>query len=703
MPLPKPHSGETEQEFIDSCMSDLKGEYPDSDQRFAVCMSKWEDKENGAVTVNRAYAILHVKAVKQDSRHITGVATTPTPDRVGDIVEPGGIEFKNPMPLLWQHDSSKPVGHVWFGKANKNGIPFEAQIATIDEPGVLKDRLDEAWQSVKLKLVNGVSIGFRVLDNAIETLKGGGIRYLKSEVMEMSLVTIPANQEATILTIKALDESYLLAASGHKRKGVVRIEANSPGVTGSTATNAKGINMKTIKEQIAAFEATRAAKSAQMVALMEGAGEKGETLDAAQAETYDALDAEVKTIDAHLTRLTALEKANITAAKPAIQPGDTTGAAARIASGPITVTPNVEKGVRMARYAMSLIQGKGNLHSAQEIFQANKRWMDQTPEVLQVLKTAVLAGDSTTTGWASELVYAQDLQADFIEFLRPQTILGKIGGFRRVPFNVRVGSQTGGSTAYWVGQGRPVPVSKLTTSSATLGITKMAGLIAIDDELARSSSPSAELLVRNDLAAQIAQFSDTSFIDPTQGGLTNIQPASVTYGATAVTPSGTNFAAIATDVKAVFAPMITAEIDISQCYWVMTATTALALSLMQTSLGNPQFPTLNINGGTWQGLPVIVSQAALMTGSPDYANMIVLIAPQEIMLADEGGVSISVSNEASIEMLDNPTNRSAGSSVATSMVSMFQTNTLAIKAVRYINWTLRRTAAAQYIRTAAYA
>jgi HK97 family phage major capsid protein len=300
-------------------------------------------------------------------------------------------------------------------------------------------------------------------------------------------------------------------------------------------------------------------------------------------------------------------------------------------------------------------------------------------------------------------VYAQNLQADFIEFLRPQTILGRIAGWRTVPFNMRVGSQTAGSTAYWVGQGRAIPASALATSSATLGITKMAGLLSIDDELARSSSPSAELLVRNDLAAQIAQFSDTSLIDPTQGGQTNIQPVSLTYGVTPTSPSGTNFAAIATDVKAVFSSLITNNIDIAPCVWVMTATTALALSLMQTSLGNPQFPTININGGTWMGLPVVVSQNALMSGSPDYLNMIVLIQPREVFMADDGAITISVSNEASIEMLDNPTNRAAGSSVATTVVSMFQTNSLAIKAVRYINWSKRRTQAVQFIRTAAYA
>jgi HK97 family phage prohead protease len=154
--------------------------------------------------MNRMYSVLDVKSVEDEGRIIRGVATTPSPDRVGDIVEPLGVTFKNPMPLLWQHQSDKPVGFVTFDNPTKSGITFEARIEKTDEPGALKDRLDEAWQSVKLKLVRAVSIGFRSLEHAF--IEGtGGVRFLKSEVMELSLVTIPANADATILSIKQFD------------------------------------------------------------------------------------------------------------------------------------------------------------------------------------------------------------------------------------------------------------------------------------------------------------------------------------------------------------------------------------------------------------------------------------------------------------------------------------------------------------------
>jgi hypothetical protein len=62
--------------------------------------------------LNRAYAVLDIKSFDEDQRIIEGVASTPTVDRVGDIVKPRGAKFSLPMPMLWQHRSGEPIGHV---------------------------------------------------------------------------------------------------------------------------------------------------------------------------------------------------------------------------------------------------------------------------------------------------------------------------------------------------------------------------------------------------------------------------------------------------------------------------------------------------------------------------------------------------------------------------------------------------------------
>src|SRR5690349_5136443 len=135
---------------------------------------------------DRAYSTLEIKAVDDGKRVIRGVATTPSVDRVGDVIDPLGVQFKNPMPFLWQHDHECPVGTVKFDKPTKDGITFEAEFvdpATV-ESASLKDRLQMAWDSVKTGLVRAVSIGFRPLEYSF--MDAGGINYLQTEVYELS-------------------------------------------------------------------------------------------------------------------------------------------------------------------------------------------------------------------------------------------------------------------------------------------------------------------------------------------------------------------------------------------------------------------------------------------------------------------------------------------------------------------------------------
>ena len=135
---------------------------------------------------------------------------------------------------------------------------------------------------------------------------------------------------------------------------------------------------------------------------------------------------------------------------------------------------------------------------------------------------------------------------------------------------------------------------------------------------------------------------------------------------------------------------------------VWIGTTAVAISMMQNALGQPEFSSMNPSGGTFLGYPAIVSQSALMTDSPSGGNLLIFLVPSEIMLADDGGVDIEVSGEASIQMSDTP-NNDATSGTGQSLVSMFQTDSVAIRAIRHVNWGKRRTGAVQFIDDTIYA
>ncbi|MGI9336437.1 MAG: HK97 family phage prohead protease, partial [Gammaproteobacteria bacterium] len=156
--------------------------------------------------MNRAYALLDVKRVDTEARTIEGIASTPEVDRVGDIVEPAGAQFKLPLPLLWQHGHDSPIGDVIEADVTDAGIRIKAKIAQAG----LADYIDRAWTLIKAGLVRGLSIGYRVLDDGAEPLDPkdpwGGLRIEQWELLELSAVTIPANASAGITSVKQLKE-----------------------------------------------------------------------------------------------------------------------------------------------------------------------------------------------------------------------------------------------------------------------------------------------------------------------------------------------------------------------------------------------------------------------------------------------------------------------------------------------------------------
>jgi HK97 family phage major capsid protein/HK97 family phage prohead protease len=636
--------------------------------------------------MQKAYALLTVKSVDADRRVITGIATTPEPDRVGDIIEPFGVTYKNPLPLLLHHDSKLPVGKATFQPPTAQGVAFEASIPHVTADGVVKLRVDEAWDSVKAGLITGVSIGFRPIGDTVEQLKSGGFRFKKIEVGELSLVTIPANMSATILTVKSLD----LAASGLTPSGVtdplpvVRVKKDAPPMT--TA------------EQIASFEAKRAANVAAMNALMSKSD--GSTLDEAQTEEYTTLEREVDSIDGHLPRLRKLATMQVASATP-IAPVTDAKAASELRGGNVprvTITPMLPKGTAFTRAVMAMAAGKGDSYRTLEIA---KQWDSTTPEVKTLIdvmprmemltKAAIAAGTTTDSTWAGPLAVVTPLMNEFLELLRPATLIGRIPGMKYVPFNISIASQTTGGTYGWVGQNKPKPVTKADYSTVTLTFAKAAGIIVLTEELVKLSTPSAENLVRQEMVAGMVQFLDSQFTDPAVAAVANVNPASITNGASTAAASGVTGAAAKADLAARVATFTAAGLPLEGSVWLMSDSNAFGLGLAMNALGQPLFPGVGINGGSIFGIPIVVSNAL--------GTRVVLMHAPSILIADDGAVSIDVSREASVQMDSSPTDTVDATTV---YVSLWQRNLVGLKAERFITWLRARTAAVTYITAAAY-
>ncbi|HTN40832.1 MAG TPA: phage major capsid protein, partial [Asticcacaulis sp.] len=466
----------------------------------------------------------------------------------------------------------------------------------------------------------------------------------------------------------------------------------------------EGMKMKTISEQITAYKGSRDQKQARIDEILKAVADRGETPDAAESEELNTLEAEVDAIDTHVKRLEGQEQRNVKAATPVRGNSTEDGQQSRAAVSVQVKGVNLPKGTAFTRYAMLLAKSRGSLMQAAEMA---KQFHDSTPEVETVLKAAVAAGTTTDSAWAKPLVEYQSMASEFAELLRPQTIIGRIPGLRRVPFNIKIPRQTAGSTAQWVGEGAPKPVSALAFDQITLGHTKLAGIVVLTDELIRFSDPAAEGIVRQDLIDTIVQTMDSDFVNPANAGTTDVKPASITNGVTPVLATGVDADHARADVKALMAMFLAANLSLAGAVWIMTEVQALGLAMMVNALGQREFPTIEINGvsgGTWFGLPVVLSENVTNnpgSGSPITGDgaRIILAKASEILLADDGEVLLDTSREASLQMESAPTNPPVA---ATVMTSLWQMNMVGIRAERFINWAKRRTGAVQYIDRAKY-
>jgi len=647
--------------------------------------------------MNRAYAILNIKAADDagGKRRFSGIASTPSTDRMGDVVEPKGATFKLPIPLLWQHDSRQPIGWVTSAKVTDKGIEVEGEVAQIAEAGPLAERLTEAWQMLKAKLVRGLSIGFNSIESA--RIDGTyGVRFQKWEWLELSAVTIPANQDASILAIKSFDHATLAALG---RKG---LPANPPpGASGTphqpaaggfslSRSQRKGTPMKTITQ----LREERTEKAARMQELMETCKAADRDMDDAEAAEFDGLEADIKQLDGAL-RQARFDALNSAGAKGV--DGSSTAGASR-SRGATIIVRSQDKDEDFAGQAFTrkvIAKALAALEFGNPVAIAQQRWGKTSPTLVNVIKADVAGGGSGSGEWGAELVTADSrFTGDFIEFLYGMTVFDRLP-LTSVPANVTIKGQDGAGTAYWVGESKPIPATALDFSTVNLAPQKVAALAVVSNELLRDSSPAAERLVRDALAQASAQRVDTTFLS-TSAASAGVSPAGILNGLTANVSAGATADDLRDDLAGLLNHFTALKYSMQGLAIVTTPAVAMQIALLRNALGQREFPDTTLNGGTLEGFPVFVGHNV---GTGD----MIMMSTGDIYKIGDSGIAVSISREAMIEQDNAPTGATdTPVGASTKFTSMFQAESTAIKVVRSINFAKRRSSAVAYIGNAAY-
>lgn len=474
--------------------------------------------------------------------------------------------------------------------------------------------------------------------------------------------------------------------------------------------------MNTIAEQIASLEATRKALSERMSEIMQKSMDENRSTDTAESAEFDDADAQIKTIDADLVRFRKMERIQGTTATPAAEQAKAIENVimrpeAGAVRGDVTLktVEKLEPGIAFARQAICLVHAKGD---ADKAFKFAERHYPQSENLVKLFKAqseganieqimrtkaTVPAGTTTDSTWAAPLVYANTTSLDFITWLRPRTLIGQ-AQFRPIPFNVRIPRQTSGGASRWVGQGKSKPVTKFDFDAIFTAFTKVAGITVITEELARFSDPSAEALVRDQLGDTVIERIDSDLFDPDVAAVSGVNPAGLLNGVAAVAgPTSADPDDIRCALLRLWAPWDATFMGARPAYYT-TPGVARFLASMRDALGNTAFPGMTPTGGTLDGVPVRTSQYLANNGG-SAGSPFILVDEAEIYLADDGNVVLSASREATIEMSDAPVGSSSATvtSNGSPFVSMFQTDSIALRAERFIWWGPRRSGAIQWI------
>lgn len=428
-----------------------------------------------------------------------------------------------------------------------------------------------------------------------------------------------------------------------------------------------------------------AEKNQAMQTALSKSAAAGTTPDEDTEKEIQALEKEIAAIEVNIERtkkqIAAAEAAAETATPVA---GDSPEEAEKSAKGDpkpkadpkIEVKSNLPKGMPFAQFARAKMlacheQKQGRLMTVVDAAKA----LGYDEAVVQYVEKATL-GTTTDAGFAAPLVQQDTYKGDFLELLRNATIFDKLQGYRAVPFNVKINGQLSGGTASWVGEGAKKPLTNPTFNSIEIKEHKLAAITVYTQELLRRADPAIDQLVLNDLIEATKVLIDTTFLG-TQAQ-TDVTPAGILNGVTAIEPSGTTAAQIEADLLKLITTFVAANLTTDNAYFLMSETRAMQYALLRDALGNTYFNGMSFAGAARSllGIPVITSQSI--------GDKIILVKMSELLVAQDGGVDVAYSDQATL--VDGSVTH-----------NLWQENKFAIRVEKFITWAKRRAIAAAYI------
>ena len=548
---------------------------------------------------------------------------------MGDVIESGGWEltaFKaNPI-ALFGHRSDFPVGRWRNVGIDKNNKQLRGHLELA--PKGASPRIDEIRALVEAGILRAVSVGFKPIDSSPLNAKDpySGSRYSKQELVECSLVAVPANPNALSVakSLKISDDTQRLVFAKHGKENLITRDVG-PGKQANISPSRKGSAMS-LAQQITDVQNYITAKQAELEEAI-----AAEEMDVEKTEALDKQLAEAK--KKHAVML-SVEKNIAGTIKPN---GGGTSASRALSTTAMSSTQEVAAPIVMKSRKKEWDSIDLLVHAGTSLLAA-KNWgvsIDQArtkiygdDEQTKVVTDWVIRAPSapamtTVAGWAQELVH--QIYADLMGLLFAKSIFPRLsakglnlsfGQAGKIVMPTR--SRTPSLAGSFVGEGMAIPVRQGAFTSQTFTPKKLAVISVFTREMSDHSIPAIEGVLREAIQQDTAIAIDSVLIDANPA--TTIRPAGIlnTVSATTATAGG-GIAAVVGDLKALVGALTTNLYgNIRTPTWLMNPGDMLSASLA-TAANTGIFPFMDqLNAGQLGNIPIIdFSIGAVENRDPD--------------------------------------------------------------------------------------
>lgn len=623
------------------------------------------------------------KAAPGRAEGLTFVLSDETVDRMGDVIEAKGwvlTNFKRNPIALFGHSSDFPIGTWENIRVEGKRLLADLKLASRGTSA----RIDELIALVEQGVLRAVSVGFQPIERKPLSEESdsmfGPFRYLRQELLETSLVSVPANPSALQVarSLDISDDTLDLAFGEHAPAGEVVERRGTSGEHAVTHQPTRRPLMKTLSQRIEDAQEELVAKRDNL--------HKLNSADVLDLDAIEEMNDQIDVLERSLTAMKTSEAKLMGGERKSDDPK-----APAILRRPLGF-PQKEVGgldlIVRAIAARGIAEfGPGNKTIDQVL---DERYPGHEATAL-VTKTDQTIGTTGTSGWASEIV--TQTWAGFLQALVGRSIYPSLRD-RGVAFSfdgngtVNIPRRTaGGAGGGFFAEGAPIRVGRVTTASTPMTARQLGVIVAFSRKLAMQSTPSIESIVRQGILEDTAAILDAALLDNVASS--TARPAGLLNGvsATASGYGGGDHIAVMNDFKALIAPFISANAA-DGITVVMNPAQSLAMDFMVGPDG-----TL----GDW--FSRVRERVSFVESTYATAGRLIALRNSDFATATGDAPMFDVSTQATIHMedttpleivSDNPT-------TADPVRSLWQTDSIGIRMIMDVSWLMRRPGMVQWI------